>query len=159
MRHTFYLIVHIIILVCLRYLQSAQMPPCYPAAEACVSVTAADSSSHRHAMTRCSVTPRDIRDINAPIDTSNYDIKPDECRHISAIQACLCLSPVCFKLSNLILSHYSFIHLDYVYIIEHFRLIFVIVLMSTFNIQIMKQVSKFFVVHVCLEIRNEWSSR
>ena len=69
------------------------------------------------------------------------------------------LSPVCFKLSNLILSHYSFIHLDYVYIIEHFRLIFVIVLMSTFNIQIMKQVSKFFVVHVCFEIRNEWSSR
>ena len=65
---------------------------------------------------------------------------------------------MCFKLSNLILSHYSFIHLDYVYIIEHFRLIFVIVLMSTFNIQIMKQVSKFFVVHVCFEIRNEWSS-
>ena len=32
-----------------------------------------------------------------------------------------------------------------------------IVLMSTFNIQIMKQVSKFFVVHVCFEIRNEWS--
>ena len=30
-----------------------------------------------------------------------------------------------------------------------------IVLMSTFNIQIMKQVSKFFVFHVCLEIRNE----
>ena len=71
--------------------------------------------------------------------------------------ACACL--LCFKLSNLILSHYSFIHLDYVYIIEHFRLIFVIVLMSTFNIQIMKQVSKFFVVHVCFEIRNEWSSR
>ena len=37
------------------------------------------------------------------------------------------------------------------YIIEHFRLIFVIVLMSTFNIQIMKQVSKFFVVYVCFE--------
>ena len=114
MRHTFYL-VHIIFLVCLRYLQSAQMqvgivPPCYAAAEACVSVTASDGSSHRHAMTRCSVTPPDIRDINAPIDTSNYDIKPDECRHISAIQACLCLSHVLQTVQpdTLTLQFYSF---------------------------------------------------